>query len=475
MTDSLGKPVNFVNSFDDDNEDDDDDYDDDEEEEEEEEEGSHTDRSHAWYLYRPFGQYGLTAATSQGCAQTALSEISYPAPNDSMTDHRVPNPSVSQVFPFSQTLSAQPTPGNMTGQLEARLLGESFEDQAGRSSLPHQLERPVDDGETSFYDRHNCPPPGDILETMKLRRPIHSNCSACLCLDLYPPSACSTSFSWSYEQQHPCGGGTLRGIPIGFSSSLDGPRRKNATREKIATLKTWLQDHATNPYPTKGEKIMLAIVTKMTFNQISTWFANARRRLKKEKKMTWTPKQLSSSAVRKPVKLKPVNSDSGSSDKLKEEDEDEEEEEGEEWMHEDQKTVQASCSSDEFCSPHRHHGVRHLDTTECFDMAENFGASPTTFFPSARSGDTMHPLTYPGVAPCLRHHEYPSLSTYPDPYQHAPFAPTFAPYWCNDGLSPDGAFLNQPLTSSLWPANSLLDYRNGNFTAYPTFEGQRLS
>nr|VZI30457.1 unnamed protein product [Spirometra erinaceieuropaei] len=385
-----------------------------------------------------------------------------------MTDHRVPNPSVSQVFPFAQTLS---TPGIMTGQIEARLSSGGVEDQAGCSSLPHLLERPVDDGETGFHDRHNCPPPGDILETMKLRRPTHPTCSACLCLDLYPPSA---SFSWSYEQQHLCGGGTLRGIPIGFSSSLDGPRRKNATREKIATLKTWLQDHATNPYPTKGEKIMLAIVTKMTFNQISTWFANARRRLKKEKKMTWTPKQLSSSAMRRAVKLKPINPDSGSSDKAKEEDEDEEEE-GDDWMNEDQKTVQASCSSDEFCSPHRHHGVRQLDTTECSDMAENFGASPVTSFPSARSGDIMHPLTYPGVAPCLRHHEYPSFSTHSDPYQQAPFAPNFASYWCNDVISPDGAFLNQPLTPSLWPATSLLDCRNGNFTAYPTFEGQRLS
>lgn len=34
---------------------------------------------------------------------------------------------------------------------------------------------------------------------------------------------------------------------------------------------------------------MLAIITKMTLTQVSTWFANARRRLKKENKMTWTP------------------------------------------------------------------------------------------------------------------------------------------------------------------------------------------
>ena len=67
-------------------------------------------------------------------------------------------------------------------------------------------------------------------------------------------------------------------------------RRKNATRENTNTLKAWLYEHRKNPYPTKGEKIMLAIITKMTLTQVSTWFANARRRLKKENKMTWSPR-----------------------------------------------------------------------------------------------------------------------------------------------------------------------------------------
>uniref|UniRef100_T1J2A5 Homeobox domain-containing protein n=1 Tax=Strigamia maritima TaxID=126957 RepID=T1J2A5_STRMM len=39
---------------------------------------------------------------------------------------------------------------------------------------------------------------------------------------------------------------------------------------------------------------MLAIITKMTLTQVSTWFANARRRLKKENKMTWEPKNKTS-------------------------------------------------------------------------------------------------------------------------------------------------------------------------------------
>lgn len=33
---------------------------------------------------------------------------------------------------------------------------------------------------------------------------------------------------------------------------------------------------------------MLAVVTKMSLTQVSTWFANARRRLKKENKATWS-------------------------------------------------------------------------------------------------------------------------------------------------------------------------------------------
>lgn len=39
---------------------------------------------------------------------------------------------------------------------------------------------------------------------------------------------------------------------------------------------------------------MLAIITKMTLTQVSTWFANARRRLKKENKMTWSPRNKTS-------------------------------------------------------------------------------------------------------------------------------------------------------------------------------------
>lgn len=75
------------------------------------------------------------------------------------------------------------------------------------------------------------------------------------------------------------GAGRLVTGPNGIIS-----RRKNATRETTAMLKDWLDEHGANPYPTKGEKIMLSIITKMSLTQVSTWFANARRRMKKENK-----------------------------------------------------------------------------------------------------------------------------------------------------------------------------------------------
>jgi hypothetical protein len=88
-----------------------------------------------------------------------------------------------------------------------------------------------------------------------------------------------------YGYDHP----TLAAYGYGGGYDL-ASRRKNATRESTATLKAWLSEHKKNPYPTKGEKIMLAIISKMTLTQVSCWFANARRRLKKENKMTWEPK-----------------------------------------------------------------------------------------------------------------------------------------------------------------------------------------
>ncbi|XP_026187339.1 iroquois homeobox 7 [Mastacembelus armatus] len=79
------------------------------------------------------------------------------------------------------------------------------------------------------------------------------------------------------------------------AAAAEDPGRvaKVATRESTGALKAWLNEHLKNPYPTKGEKIMLAIITKMSLTQVSTWFANARRRLKKENRVSWASKEKS--------------------------------------------------------------------------------------------------------------------------------------------------------------------------------------
>ncbi|XP_041859986.1 iroquois homeobox 7 [Melanotaenia boesemani] len=85
-------------------------------------------------------------------------------------------------------------------------------------------------------------------------------------------------------------GGTF--YPPYRPGAVEDPSRvaKVATRESTGALKAWLNEHLKNPYPTKGEKIMLAIITKMSLTQVSTWFANARRRLKKENRVSWASK-----------------------------------------------------------------------------------------------------------------------------------------------------------------------------------------
>ncbi|XP_077127946.1 homeobox protein Mohawk isoform X2 [Ranitomeya variabilis] len=68
----------------------------------------------------------------------------------------------------------------------------------------------------------------------------------------------------------------------GSSRSASGKVRhkRQALQDMARPLKQWLYKHRDNPYPTKTEKILLALGSQMTLVQVSNWFANARRRLK---------------------------------------------------------------------------------------------------------------------------------------------------------------------------------------------------
>ncbi|TRY85325.1 hypothetical protein DNTS_001190 [Danionella cerebrum] len=70
-------------------------------------------------------------------------------------------------------------------------------------------------------------------------------------------------------------------VCVVFIDSGGKVRHKRQTLQDMARpLKQWLYKHRDNPYPTKTEKILLALGSHMTLVQVSNWFANARRRLK---------------------------------------------------------------------------------------------------------------------------------------------------------------------------------------------------
>lgn len=78
--------------------------------------------------------------------------------------------------------------------------------------------------------------------------------------------------------------------PLGSYPYRDPAYRKNATRETPRYAPRPGSTSTAEPLPHQGRENLLAtIITKMTLTQVSTWFANLRRRLKKENKMTWTP------------------------------------------------------------------------------------------------------------------------------------------------------------------------------------------
>ncbi|TEA40596.1 hypothetical protein DBR06_SOUSAS45210002, partial [Sousa chinensis] len=80
--------------------------------------------------------------------------------------------------------------------------------------------------------------------------------------------------------------GITDGTPLkdkpGLRHRRTGARQNGgqALQDMARPLKLWVHKHHDNPYPTKTEKILLALGSQMTLAQVSNWFANARRRLK---------------------------------------------------------------------------------------------------------------------------------------------------------------------------------------------------
>lgn len=46
-------------------------------------------------------------------------------------------------------------------------------------------------------------------------------------------------------------------------------------------LKQWLREHRSHPYPSNQEKLELAKQSSITFDQVTTWFNNARAILRR--------------------------------------------------------------------------------------------------------------------------------------------------------------------------------------------------
>jgi hypothetical protein len=49
----------------------------------------------------------------------------------------------------------------------------------------------------------------------------------------------------------------------------------------LAYLKKWLREHRTHPYPSNQEKLELAKQSSITYDQVTTWFNNARAILRR--------------------------------------------------------------------------------------------------------------------------------------------------------------------------------------------------
>lgn len=72
-------------------------------------------------------------------------------------------------------------------------------------------------------------------------------------------------------------------VPVGAGDPIMTARksRSNLPKSAVATLKNWLQEHQSNPYPSENDKLELAVRCGLQIKQINYWFMNARKRILK--------------------------------------------------------------------------------------------------------------------------------------------------------------------------------------------------
>ena len=121
-------------------------------------------------------------------------------------------------------------------------------------------------------------------------------------------------------------------------------------QDMVRPLKQWLLRHRQNPYPTKSEKIELAMGSNMSLVQVSNWFANARRRLKnvvQDPRCSWSKRlRMYNQFVQGNAELLSISSTDSiwNSDSENEDDNDDDDEghEGEDEGHRGQRTRSGS-------------------------------------------------------------------------------------------------------------------------------------
>lgn len=90
-----------------------------------------------------------------------------------------------------------------------------------------------------------------------------------------------------YSGHYPAGQPTARSM-INSSSDPSILRIYNGQRDRTRPLRDWLLAHRHHPYPTRKDKVALAVLANMRLEQVTMWFANTRRQIRKSGMKVWS-------------------------------------------------------------------------------------------------------------------------------------------------------------------------------------------